>query len=230
MADSDCRTPSGVRGALVGTLVCALLCGCAQEAAAPGRPVRRPSAGAQTAAFSVYLASSRRVGRGAGFRPSARGSRGDRGAPIDGMRCAGERSVGSAAHIEIFVADHVVIVPAGIGLAPPIRQRGPHLLIGRCAYPVRTVDPTGLVLSASDRSYTLGQLFAVWGQPLGQYVVAGFHASPHERVRVFVDGRLWQGGPADVPLARHSQVTIELGPYVPPHSSYLFPPPSSVGQ
>ena len=230
MADSDCRTPSVARGALVGTLVCALLCGCAREGPAPGRPVQPRSPSVQAAAFAGYLASSRRVGRGAGFRPSARGSRGDRGAPIDGMRCARERSVGSFAHVEIFIADRVVIVPAGIGLAPPIRQRGPHLLIGRCAYPLRTVDPTGLVLLRADRSYTLGELFAVWEQPLGWSVVAGFHASAHDRVRVFVDGRLWRGGPADVPLAPHSQVTIELGPYVPPHSSYLFPPPSSVGQ
>ena len=218
------------RGALVGTLTCALLCGCAQQGPAPRRPVRQPSAGAQPAAFADYLASSRRVGRGVGFRPSARGSRGDRGASIDGMRCARKRSVGSVAHVEIFVADHVVIVPAGIGLAPPIRQRGPHLLVGRCAYPLWTVDPTGLVLLGPDRSYTLGQLFAVWEQPLGRSVVAGFHATAHERVRVFVDGRRSQGAPAGVPLAPQSQVTIELGPYVPPHSSYRFPPPPSVGQ
>jgi len=27
-----------------------------------------------------------------------------------------------------------------------------------------------------------------------------------------------------VPLARHSEIVLEVGPYVPPHRSYTFPP------
>ena len=44
------------------------------------------------------------------------------------------------------------------------------------------------------------------------------------QVVVFVDGRRWNGGPAAVPLTRHAEIVLEVGPHVPPHSSYAFPP------
>jgi len=27
-----------------------------------------------------------------------------------------------------------------------------------------------------------------------------------------------------VPLTRHAEIVLEVGPHVPPHSSYMFPP------
>ena len=45
-----------------------------------------------------------------------------------------------------------------------------------------------------------------------------------DRVRVFVDGRRWSRSPGRVPLRAHSEIVLEVGPYVPPHSSYAFPP------
>ena len=41
---------------------------------------------------------------------------------------------------------------------------------------------------------------------------------------VFVDGRPWRGAPGAVPLTRHAEIVLEVGPHVPPHSSYAFPP------
>jgi hypothetical protein len=43
-------------------------------------------------------------------------------------------------------------------------------------------------------------------------------------VAVFVDGRRWRGAPAAVPLTPHAEIVLEVGPHVPPHSSYAFPP------
>jgi hypothetical protein len=40
---------------------------------------------------------------------------------------------------------------------------------------------------------------------------------------VFVDGERWPGAPAAVPLTRHAEIVLEVGPRVPPHSSYAFP-------
>ena len=67
---------------------------------------------------------------------------------------------------------------------------------------------------------TLGDLFDVWGQPLSHTRMAGFRG----RVRAFVGGRRWNRGPRAIPLARHAQIVLEVGGYVPPHRTYLFPP------
>ena len=46
----------------------------------------------------------------------------------------------------------------------------------------------------------------------------------HSRAVVaFVDGRRWNGDPRAIPLRRHAQIELELGPLVPPHAAYLFP-------
>jgi hypothetical protein len=147
-----------------------------------------------------------------------------RAAPVDGMGCRSRPTLAGAAHVELFAANHVVILPAGIGIAPPLQRHGPHVLAGRCAYALRTLDPTGLVLMGSRSAYTLGELFAVWGQPLSRSEVAGFRARSRADVSVFIDGTAWRGNPAGAPLAPHSQVTIEVGPFVPPHAHYMFPP------
>jgi hypothetical protein len=42
-------------------------------------------------------------------------------------------------------------------------------------------------------------------------------------VAVFVNGRRWHGSPGSVPLTAHSEIVLELGPHVPPHTSYAFP-------
>src|SRR4051794_41689790 len=82
------------------------------------------------------------------------------------MRCLTRRDV-DAVHVEIFVNRRVLLLPAGIGLRPPLRRAGlARLAGGRCAYPLHTLDPTGTVFVDRRRARTLGELFAVWGQRL----------------------------------------------------------------
>jgi hypothetical protein len=38
-----------------------------------------------------------------------------------------------------------------------------------------------------------------------------------------VNGRRFLGDPRSIPLRRHDEIVLEIGGYVPPHSSYLFP-------
>jgi hypothetical protein len=73
---------------------------------------------------------------------------------------------------------------------------------------------------------TLGDLFRSWGQPLTPQRLASFTARPGERVAVFVNGRPWPGVPGAVPLTPHAEIVLEVGPRVPPHASYAFPPGS----
>jgi hypothetical protein len=42
-------------------------------------------------------------------------------------------------------------------------------------------------------------------------------------VRAYVDGRLVRGAVESVPLEPGAEIVLELGAYVAPHSSYLFP-------
>ena len=89
-----------------------------------------------------------------------------------------------------------------------------------------TLDPTGLVLVRPGAGLTVAALFRSWGQPLSATRLASFRAAAGTRVAVFVDGRPWPGAPGAVPLTRHAEIVLEVGPHVPPHSSYAFPPGS----
>jgi hypothetical protein len=146
------------------------------------------------------------------------------------MRCGPSSSTLSLAHVEVFAADHVVIVPAGIGVAPVFRHRGAYVRGGSCVYPLRTFEPTGLVALGPGPTRTLGQFFDLWGQPLDRNRVAGFHVRPGHEVAVFVSGVLCLGNPRSVAVSPRAQITVEIGPYVPPHDRYLFPPVQSLGR
>jgi hypothetical protein len=135
------------------------------------------------------------------------------------MRCVVARDV-DAVHVEIFVDRHVLLLPAGIGLRPPLRRAGlARLAGGSCAYPLHTLDPTGTVFVDRQRERTLGELFAVWGQRLAPRRLLSFAG----RVRAFRNGREWRSDPRRMPLGRHDSIVLEIGGYVPPHARYLFP-------
>jgi hypothetical protein len=42
-------------------------------------------------------------------------------------------------------------------------------------------------------------------------------------VLVFVNGRRVNADPRAVRLRRHDEIVLEIGGYIPPHTSYLFP-------
>ena len=149
------------------------------------------------------------IGVGPAFHPAALSRAVEAGAPVSGLRCGGDgRRFG--VHLELFAADRVVIVPAGIGVAPPWRRDGAYVRSGRCSYPARTREPTGVV-EVSRAGLTLGDFFAVWGRErLSRYR------------RAYVNGRRWAGALAAVPLRRHAEIVLEVGPFVRPHASFLF--------
>jgi hypothetical protein len=159
------------------------------------------------------------VGPSARHRPPSLGARAARGLPIRGLRCTSADASRFGVHLELFAARRVVLIPPGIGIAPPRTREGAYVRGGRCSYPLRTSEPTG-VIEAAGPPKTLGDLFAVWGQPLSRKAMAGFRGP----VRAYVGGRAWHGAPGAIPLARHAQIVVEVGGYVRPHASYRFPP------
>jgi hypothetical protein len=137
------------------------------------------------------------IGVGQRYHPSAAGR------PSSSLRCAsGGRTF--AVHVELFAGRKVVVVPPGIGSGR------------RC---LSTTEPTGIVHVAARGRYTLGDLFRVWGRRLRPGALLSFTG----RVRVYLGGRPRRGEPGAVPLAKHAQIVVEIGGYVAPHPSYLFP-------
>jgi hypothetical protein len=160
---------------------------------------------------------------GAGIGPARRlaslGEHARRGLAIGDLRCTTARRPVAAAHVELFARGHVVIVPAGLGVAPPRRRAGAYVTGGRCRYPIWTSEPTGLVRLAR-RDLTLGDLFALWGQPLSRGRMARWRAT----VRAHVSGLRWRGDPRRIPLVQHAQVVVQAGPPIlRPNPDYRFP-------
>jgi len=143
------------------------------------------------------------------------------GRPVGKLACAPSSATRFRVHLELFARERVLIVPAGIGVAPPVERDGAYVVGGRCLYPLRTREPTGVIEVATQRAVTVGDLFRVWGQRLGTRRLARFRSN--RPVLAFVNGRRVPGDPRAIPLRRHDEIVLEIGGYVPPHTSYLFP-------
>jgi hypothetical protein len=144
------------------------------------------------------------IGRHARFKPQARTDAS--GGRVGRMVCLPDAGPRDGAHLELFAAGRVVVIPRAIGVA-----RG-------CSYPVRTRDRTGVVEVRGHA--TLGDLFAVWGAPLSPTRLLSFRG----RVRAYVDGRRVSGDPRAIALHRHASIALVVGPPVPYHASYRFVP------
>ena len=88
------------------------------------------------------------------------------GRPVGALRCvAASRRFG--AHIELFAHNRVVIVPAGIGVATPFTRAGAYVRPGGCTYPLRTLQPTGVVQTALVVAGMLAVVIVMLCHPLG---------------------------------------------------------------
>jgi hypothetical protein len=150
------------------------------------------------------------------------------GSPVDGVGAAGsERFVMHIhAHLAVFVNGRQRAVPGGIGIAPPRQVQptadGPFVTGGSLFYWLHTHTADGIVHIEAPvaRTFTLGQFFAVWGQPLGRDRVGPAAG----RVTAFLDGRRYGGDPRRIPLRAHALIQLEVGrPLVAP-APVTFPP------
>jgi hypothetical protein len=171
---------------------------------------------ASTAIPSALLSEARPIGVGPRFHPPVSG-------PVSGA-CQAALGPRDGVHVEVFAADRVLLLPAGIGTGPPRTSLDGRITAARCYGALVTLDPTGVVLVRPGAKLTLGTLFSSWGEPLSRTRLDSFTAAAGTEVAVFVDGKPWAGAPAAVTLTRHAEIVLEVGPHVPPHSSYAFPP------
>ena len=200
--------------AVTGALAALVLGGCGASATSPPREQTIPAA---------LIAQARPIGRGAAFHPPARGSVGAGSGP-----CRAPLGRRDGVHVELFAANRVVLVAAGIGVRGPVTRSGGRITGARCYGDLVTLEPTGVVLTRPGARLTLAALFRGWGRPLSARRLLSFSG----RVTVFVDGQRRTGPPGSVALTRHAEIVLEVGPHVPPHPAYHFPPgvsPSAPG-
>ena len=164
---------------------------------------------AGVAAVSAALPTP--VGTGPRYHPPAK-------SPAARFACRpAPLSRGPRVHVELFARRRVVIVPAAIGLERA-RLRLGRVVSARCRAGAWTLDPSGIVDYAG--TTTLGHLFRVWGQALEPGRLVSFRGP----VSVYVGGVRRRGDPRTLRLRPGAEIVLEVGGYVPPHRSFLFPP------
>jgi hypothetical protein len=144
------------------------------------------------------------------------------GQPVDGIKCQTSEQVlfHIHAHLSIFVNGSPRQVPAAIGIPGAQAQntpQGPFISNGTCFYWLHTHAADGIIHTESPvhRTYTLGNFFDEWGQPLGP----GQVGPARGHVTAIYNGRAYQGNPRDIPLNAHAQIQLEVGkPLIAPTS------------
>jgi hypothetical protein len=137
------------------------------------------------------------------------------GEQIDGITCqTGERAAFHIhAHLRIVVRGRSRQVPAGVGVAPPyevgLTPAGRFVAGGSCFTWLHTHAADGVVHVESPlkRTYTLGEFFDIWGQPLNRSRVGPARGT----LIVLFNGRVYTGDPRQIPLVAHSQIELEIG-------------------
>src|SRR6266702_3234151 len=136
------------------------------------------------------------------------------GKDVDGISCQiSEQTIFHIhAHLTIFVNGSPRQVPAGIGIPGAQAQntaQGPFISGGTCFYWLHTHAADGIVHIESPvrRTYTLGDFFDEWGQPLGPNRLGPATG----RVVAIYNGQRYQGNPRDIPLNAHAQIQLEVG-------------------
>ena len=84
---------------------------------------------------------------------------------------------------------------------------------GSCFYWLHTHASDGVmhIESPTQKQYTLGEFFDVWGQNLTRGQVGPEVGT----VTALVDGQVYSGDPRAIPLASHTLIQLDVGTVVP---------------
>jgi hypothetical protein len=149
------------------------------------------------------------------------------GQTVDGIGCqTSEQTIFHIhAHLTIFVNGSQRQIPAAIGIPGAQAQntaQGTFIAAGNCFYWLHTHAADGIIHieSPGHRTYTLGDFFDEWGQPLSPSQVGP--AAGH--VVALYNDRVYQGNPRNIPLTAHAEIQLEVGdPLIAPQT-ITFPP------
>jgi hypothetical protein len=141
------------------------------------------------------------------------------GQTVDGIQCiAAEQAVYHIhAHLVVYVGGSARQVPLGVGVVQPSvsqTKNGPFASATHCYYWLHTHTNDGIIHieSPTQHTYTLGNFFDIWQQPL-----SANQAGPATgTVTAFVNGTRYSGDPRAIPLGSHTDIQLDVGsPVVP---------------
>ena len=157
-----------------------------------------------TSALPVLAANATLIGTSPGIAPNwtdGSTASGGKGAPIGGVECLLNENYHLHSHLTILIDGVTTRVPQQIGLTG-------------CAYELHTHDYSGTlhVETSTAKKFTLGQFFAVWGEPLSATNVAGltghsvrFFISDNDNLTEYTDD------PNSIELVNHRSIYIVIG-------------------
>ena len=118
------------------------------------------------------------------------------------------------AHLTILIRGQIKTVPAYVGItATQICWLHTH-------------DTSGIIhVEAGDsRTFTLGDFFAVWHQPLSQTAIGAESVGNGESIQATVNQQPYAGAPATIVLSNHQDIVLQLGPPFLTLQPYVWPP------
>lgn len=138
------------------------------------------------------------------------------GQAVDGVSCNTTEQLAYHHHVHliVFVNGVAQSLPLGIGIMPQVgleqTPQGPFAVSStNCFYwlHVHAADGVIHVESPMATTFTLGQAFGVYGQPLGRNQV-GPAQGP---MTTTINGVPFSGDPANIPLNERDQIVINVG-------------------
>lgn len=143
-----------------------------------------------------------------------RSSTGGTGQTVDGIQCQTNEQVlfHIHAHLAIFANGQEKQVPLGIGIPNTQVQQtqaGPFAVGGSCFYWLHTHATDGIIHieAPAQRTFTLGDFYDIWGQPLSASRAGGDSG----QVIAYVDGKRFEGDPRSIPLGAHTVIQVDVG-------------------
>jgi len=150
------------------------------------------------------------------------------GATVDGIQCQTSEQVlfHIHAHLAVYLDGRPRLVPEGIGIPEPrqVQQTndGPFVASGACFYWLHSHTRDGIIHIESpvQRTFTLGNYFDLWKQPLSASQV-GPTKGP---VTAYVNAKRFSGDPRSIPLKAHALIQLDVGtPLIAP-APFTFSP------
>jgi len=138
---------------------------------------------------------------------------------IDGIKCETSEQLlfHVHSHLAIFVNGQQRSIPMGIGIAPPRQTQagatGTFVVAGTCFYWLHAHTSDGIIHIESpiQRTYTLGNYFDIWHQPLSSTQVGPAHGP----VTAYRNGQLFTGDPRNITVGAHVVIQLDVGTKVP---------------
>jgi hypothetical protein len=148
-------------------------------------------------------------------------STGGQGQPVDGVACdTSTPTYHIHSHLTLIADGQQRAIPLAIGVNTPFTVQN-FVIAGVCFYWIHTHDATGFIHVEAPQTdtYTLGQLFDIWGEPLARDNVAGFTGT----VTAYVDSTLYTGDLTAIDFQEHRQITLIVGTVPDTIPIYAFP-------